>query len=65
MTSGKEAAAPGELWIDAQLPPALAAWLTEWGAVLARLRAVQSVPSAWGARLVSQAPCSRVLRLEA
>lgn len=33
MTSGEEATAPGELWIDAQLPPALAAWLTEWGAV--------------------------------
>lgn len=33
MTTVEESAAPGELWIDAQLPPALVAWLTEWGAV--------------------------------
>ncbi|MBX9928145.1 MAG: DUF5615 family PIN-like protein [Gemmatimonadaceae bacterium] len=25
-------AAHGELWVDAQLPPALAGWLSEWGA---------------------------------
>lgn len=31
MTSGSGALAPGEVWVDAQLPPALAAWLTEWG----------------------------------
>lgn len=30
MTAG--AALPEELWVDAQLPPALAAWLVEWGA---------------------------------
>ena len=33
MTPGQDAATLGELWIDAQLPPALATWLTEWGAV--------------------------------
>ena len=31
MTAGSGAVAPGEVWIDAQLPPVLATWLTEWG----------------------------------
>ena len=31
MTAGSGASVPGEIWIDAQLPPALATWLTEWG----------------------------------
>ena len=31
MTAGSEAAASGEVWVDAQLPPVLAAWLSAWG----------------------------------
>ena len=32
MTPAPDTALRGELWIDAQLPPALAEWLAEWGA---------------------------------
>lgn len=31
MSSAGSVAAPGEVWVDAQLPPALADWLNEWG----------------------------------
>lgn len=31
MTSGAGPTPSGALWIDAQLPPALATWLAEWG----------------------------------
>jgi predicted nuclease of predicted toxin-antitoxin system len=31
VSAAEHAARLGEIWIDAQLPPALAAWLTEWG----------------------------------
>ncbi len=32
MTTAPDSAPRGELWIDAQLPPALAEWLAAWGA---------------------------------
>ncbi len=33
MRSDQAADAPGAVWVDAQLPPALARWLAEWGEV--------------------------------